>query len=75
MSIELFHIKVDFILICGDIYDSHLRSVRGNKFFIDQCVRLGEKNISVYVIYGNHDAMNERKNCLTMPPKCSYFKL
>lgn len=59
--------KVDFILLCGDIYDSHLRSVRGNKFFIDQCVRLGEKNISVYVIYGNHDVMNEAEELFDIP--------
>ena len=59
--------KVDFILICGDVYDSHLRSVRGNKFFIDQCIKLGEKNINVYVIYGNHDAMNDSKELFTIP--------
>lgn len=52
--------KVDFILLCGDVYDSYLRSVKGNRFFMDQCVRLGEKNISVYAIYGNHDAINEK---------------
>lgn len=59
--------KVDFILLCGDVYDSYLRSVRGNRFFINQCVRLREKNISVYVIYGNHDATNEKSELFDMP--------
>ncbi|MCB2292400.1 DNA repair exonuclease [Clostridium algoriphilum] len=59
--------KVDFILLCGDVYDSYLRSVRGNKFFINQCIRLGTKNIGVYVIYGNHDAINDSKELFTMP--------
>ena len=59
--------KVDFILICGDVYDSYLRSVRGNRFFINQCLRLSEINIGVYVIYGNHDATNEKQELFDMP--------
>ncbi|MBU3146308.1 DNA repair exonuclease [Clostridium sp. CF012] len=59
--------KVDFILICGDVYDSYLRSVRGNRFFINQCTRLSEINIHVYVIYGNHDAANEKQELFDMP--------
>ena len=60
--------KVDFILICGDIYDSYLRSVKGNRFFINQCLGLNSTNIGVYVIYGNHDATNEKKELFDMPP-------
>ena len=59
--------KVDFILLCGDVYDSYLRSVRGNRFFINQCLGLNTKNISVYVIYGNHDAANEKEELFAMP--------
>ena len=60
--------NVDFILICGDVYDSYLRSVRGNKFFINQCLTLNAEQISVYVIYGNHDALNDGQELFTMPP-------
>ncbi|MGV8979791.1 metallophosphoesterase family protein [Clostridium sp.] len=60
--------KVNFILICGDVYDSYLRSVRGNRFFINQCLRLNESDIGVYVIYGNHDAINEKHELFDMPP-------
>ncbi|MBZ9688426.1 DNA repair exonuclease [Clostridium estertheticum] len=65
-NIAILH-KVDFILICGDVYDSCLRSVRGNRFFINQCLRLSEINIGVYVIYGNHDAANEKQELFDMP--------
>jgi exonuclease SbcD len=65
-NIAIMH-KVDFILICGDVYDSYLRSVRGNRFFINQCLRLSEINIGVYVIYGNHDAANEKQELFDMP--------
>ena len=60
--------NVDFILICGDIYDSYLRSVRGNRFFITECEKLNTKDIDVYVIYGNHDAINDGEELFTMPP-------
>lgn len=60
--------KVDFILLCGDVYDSYLRSVRGNKFFVNQCERLNEKGIFVYVIYGNHDAIEVKEELFDMPP-------
>ncbi|MBU3181533.1 metallophosphoesterase family protein [Clostridium psychrophilum] len=59
--------EVDFILLCGDVYDSYLRSIRGNRFFINQCLRLNTKNINVYVIYGNHDAMDDSQELFTMP--------
>jgi exonuclease SbcD len=62
----IFH-EVDFILLCGDVYDSYLRSVRGNKFFVNQCVKLSEKNINVYVIYGNHDAIDAKEELFDMP--------
>ncbi|MBU3189467.1 DNA repair exonuclease [Clostridium bowmanii] len=59
--------KVDFVLICGDVYDSYLRSVKGNRFFVNQCLTLNERNISVYVIYGNHDATDEKRELFDMP--------
>lgn len=65
--------KVDFILICGDIYDSYLRSVRGNRFFINNCFRLSDLNIGVYVIYGNHDAANEKQELFDMPKNVYIF--
>ena len=59
--------KVDFILICGDVYDCYLRSVRGNRFFNNQCLRLSDINIGVYVIYGNHDASSEKQELFDIP--------
>jgi exonuclease SbcD len=67
ICINAITLKVDFILLCGDVYDSYLRSVRGNKFFAHQCVILNEKNIGVYVIYGNHDATQGQEELFDMP--------
>ncbi|MBU3159824.1 DNA repair exonuclease [Clostridium frigoris] len=68
ICLRAISLKVDFILICGDVYDSHLRSVRGNKIFIDQCIILSEKNINVYVIYGNHDVACGAEELFDLPP-------
>jgi len=65
--------NVDFVLLSGDIYDSYLRSVRGNRFFITECEKLNAKDIGVYVIYGNHDAMYDSEELFTMPQNVHIF--
>ena len=47
--------KVDFIIIAGDIYDQHERSLKAQLYFKKQMSRLDEHNIPVYIIHGNHD--------------------
>lgn len=48
-------LKVDFILISGDIYDRDQQSIVATDFFIKQCERLNQAHIPVYLLYGNHD--------------------
>lgn len=55
-------LKVDFILISGDLYDREARSVKANGFFASQCGILNEQGIKVFVIAGNHDPLSEQKN-------------
>lgn len=65
--------EVDFILISGDLYDREARSVKGNSFFIEQCNRLKEKQIKVYVIGGNHDPVNEISELFNLPANVHIF--
>ncbi len=58
---------VDFIVISGDVYDSALRSVKANKFFVEQCQRLNQSGISVYVIAGNHDPVSSGRELFDLP--------
>lgn len=51
--------NVDFVLMCGDIYDNEARSVKGNRFLTGQMKRLDDKNIPVFIIYGNHDPIGK----------------
>jgi len=40
--------RVDFVLLCGDLYDSDSGSARAYAFLLTQFQRLAEKNIHVY---------------------------
>lgn len=59
--------KVDFILISGDLYDKDSKSLKANKFFIEQCNRLLHKNINIYMVTGNHDARINEKEIFKLP--------
>ncbi|MFW6009192.1 MAG: metallophosphoesterase family protein, partial [archaeon] len=50
--------EVDFILIAGDLFDSEERNVRAVKEFNKGAKKLGNHNIDIYMIAGNHDPIN-----------------
>jgi DNA repair protein SbcD/Mre11 len=52
--------KVDFVVLSGDIYDQTERSAGAKRFFIAEVERLIEAAIPVYIIYGNHDPLEEQ---------------
>lgn len=52
---EAIALKVDFMLITGDIYDREQHSIMAEHFFAEQCRRLENNRISVLMLYGNHD--------------------
>ncbi len=58
---------VDFVLMCGDIYDNEARSVKGNRFLTEQMTRLDDKNIPVFIIYGNHDPIGRNIDFFDFP--------
>ncbi|NLO89234.1 MAG: DNA repair exonuclease [Clostridia bacterium] len=64
---------VDFMLISGDIYDDDSRSVAANSFFVEQMERLKEKNIPVFIIYGNHDPISENIELFKLPDNVEVF--
>lgn len=65
--------KVDFILLCGDIYDRDIRTVKAGEFFYKQCRRLEEYNIQVYVIRGNHDPYEKSEELFNLPQNVHVF--
>lgn len=59
--------SVDFLVLSGDVYDCEAQSVAAVRFFYEQCRRLEEKQIPVYVIRGNHDPLMARLDILEPP--------
>lgn len=75
--------NVDFIIISGDLYDRDNKSLKANKFFSEQCKRLLDKNINIYIALGNHDGLSGSSEIFELPPnvficdsdKCSIFEV
>jgi len=65
--------KSDFLVIAGDLYDSRDRSLRALVAFRRQMERLAERDISVYVVHGNHDPLNGWGSEFLLPPNVVTF--
>jgi len=59
--------KVSFVLLAGDLYDGDLKDYNAGIFLSQQIGRLGQHNISVFTIAGNHDAANRMTKALDSP--------
>jgi DNA repair exonuclease SbcCD nuclease subunit len=59
--------KVNFVLVCGDLYDGDWKDYNTGLFFISRMARLAEAGIAVYIIAGNHDAANRNTKSLSLP--------
>jgi exonuclease SbcD len=47
--------EVDFLVLSGDIFDQACRSLRAQLRFRDAVTELAQRNIKVFVAWGNHD--------------------
>src|SRR5947208_2347353 len=65
--------KADFLVIAGDLYDSRDRSLRALVSFRKQMERLAERDISVYIVHGNHDPLNGWGSEFHLPPNVTTF--
>lgn len=65
---------VDFVLICGDLYDGDWRDYSTGLYFINQMNRLKEAGIPVFLIRGNHDAASQITLRLTLPEHVREFQ-
>src|SRR5262245_53190152 len=65
--------KADFLIIAGDIYDSKDRNLRALVSFRSEMERLAERNISVFIVHGNHDPLNGWGSGFQLPPNVFTF--
>jgi DNA repair exonuclease SbcCD nuclease subunit len=59
--------KVLFVLLAGDLYDGDWKDCNAGIFLSQQMGRLGQHNISVFTVAGNHDAANRMTKALDSP--------
>ncbi len=65
--------EIDFLLISGDVYDHDVRSIKTEHFLINQFQRLNDKKIPVFMIFGNHDPVGDKRDILKLPENVHVF--
>lgn len=65
--------KIDFMVIAGDLYDGTWRDHNTGIFFSKEMGRLKREGISVFVLFGNHDAESEMTKKLDLPDNVRCF--
>lgn len=66
--------KVDFLLITGDLYNEEIRSIKAQVHLRRGFERLQEKDIPVYISYGNHDYIEGKTLPIEMPANVHIFQ-
>ena len=59
--------EVAFVLLAGDLYDGDWKDYSTGIFLSKQMGRLGQHNIQVFAVSGNHDAANRMTKSLDNP--------
>ena len=65
--------RVDFVLLCGDLYDSDSGSARAYAFLLTQFERLAEKKIHVYWCAGKTDFPDRWPSSVGLPDNVLTF--
>ncbi|WP_445486568.1 metallophosphoesterase family protein [Niallia sp. 03133] len=66
-------LKVDFVIIAGDIYDGEDRSIRAQIRFKKELERLQKHEIAVFIVHGNHDHLGGSWSQINWPANVYIF--
>ena len=72
---ELIFEKVDFCIICGDIFDNPSPQIEIIEKFVEKIIELKNNGILVYLILGSHDIFNSQKSFLDVLKKADLFEV
>lgn len=64
---------IDFVILAGDLFDGDWPDFNTGLFFVQQMVRLGQRDIPVYAVRGNHDAESKITRKLPWPKNVHFF--
>ncbi len=65
--------KVEFVVIAGDLFDGSWKDINTGLFLVSRLTRLGEAQIPVFIIRGNHDAESVITKALPFPDNVRVF--
>ena len=65
--------QVDFVAICGDIFDSESPDIATQLKFLESLKRLNEHHIQAFIITGNHDPLSSWSKSLVFPENTTIF--
>lgn len=65
--------KVDFVLLSGDLFDSHDRNLKAFLHFRTGMKRLQREGIRIFIVHGNHDPLDEMSGVVDLPENCNVF--
>ncbi|KAF1304585.1 DNA repair exonuclease [Enterococcus saccharolyticus] len=66
--------QVDFLLLAGDTFHQNRPSLKTQHLFFQQMNRLKEKNIPVYMSFGNHDFYEKERYWFDFPDNIYLFQ-
>ncbi|GAA3017923.1 metallophosphoesterase family protein [Tetragenococcus solitarius] len=66
--------SVDFVLFAGDTFHQNKPTLKTQQQFFQQMERLNERNIPVYMIFGNHDYYEKERYWFDFPTNVHLFK-
>lgn len=65
--------KPEFLIIAGDVFDDSHRSLSAQRRFIRAMEALREADLPVYLVFGNHDHLDDPWNRLKFPDNVHVF--
>lgn len=71
---EAIELRVDFLIIAGDLYDGGWKDHNTGIYFCKEMGRLKKAGIPVYLLFGNHDAESEMTKRLLLPNNVFVFE-
>lgn len=67
--------QVDFVVIAGDLFDGRWTNIQTGLWTANQFRRLESRNIPVFLIRGNHDALSEVPRRISWPANVREFSV
>ena len=67
--------QVAFVILAGDLFDGQWRDMQTGLFTARQFRRLGDEQIRVFLVHGNHDAESTVRAAITWPDNVHEFSV